>query len=115
MISMRVAADVGGTFDGHLRARREEWRRPSGEGALHAGPDGGVLTGIDEAGIDLSEVVLFSHSTTITTNALITRRFPPAGMVTTAGFRDIIEIRGGTQKDDLWDPTGMSRPLHPPS
>jgi N-methylhydantoinase A len=62
----------------------------------------GVLAGVREAGVDLADVVLFSHGTTVATNALITRRFPPAAMVTTAGFRDIIEIRRGT-KDDLWD------------
>jgi N-methylhydantoinase A len=62
----------------------------------------GVLTGVEEAGIDLRDVVLFSHGTTVATNALLTRRFPPAAMVTTAGFRDVIEIRRGT-RDDLWD------------
>ena len=54
------------------------------------------------AGIDLRDVALFSHGTTVATNALITRRFPPAAMVTTEGFRDVIEIRRGT-KEDLWD------------
>ncbi len=42
------------------------------------------------------------HGTTVATNALITRSFPRAAMVTTEGFRDVIEIRRGT-KDDLWD------------
>jgi N-methylhydantoinase A len=54
------------------------------------------------AGIDLSRVALFSHGTTVATNALLTRRFPSVAMVTTAGFRDVLEIRRGT-KDDLWD------------
>ena len=36
------------------------------------------------------------------TNALITRNLPPAAMVTTRHFRDVIEIRRGT-KSDLWD------------
>src|SRR2546423_2915148 len=62
----------------------------------------GVLAGVAGAGVDLHDVVLFSHGTTIATNALITRRFPPAAMVTTRGFRDVIEIRRGT-KPDLWD------------
>ena len=47
-------------------------------------------------------MTLFSHGTTVATNALITRRFPPVAMVTTRGFRDVLEIRRGT-KDDLWD------------
>ena len=67
-----------------------------------ADPLTGVMAGVAEAGIDLSKVALFSHGTTVATNALITRRLPPAAMVTTRGFRDVIEIRRGT-KDDLWD------------
>ena len=43
-----------------------------------------------------------SHGTTVATNALITRRLPPAAMVTTDGFRDVIEIRRAN-KEDLWD------------
>ena len=49
-----------------------------------------------------ADVTLFSHGTTVATNALITRRFPTVAMVTTRGFRDVLEIRRGT-KDDLWD------------
>ena len=65
-------------------------------------PIDGVLAGIAAAGVDLKDMVLFSHGTTLATNALITRNFPPAIMVTTKGFRDVIEIRRGT-RDDLWD------------
>ena len=61
-----------------------------------------MIAGVAEAGVDLENVVVFSHGTTVATNALLTRQFPPAAMVTTKGFRDIIEIRRGT-KDDLWD------------
>ena len=52
--------------------------------------------------IDLSEVALFSHGTTVATNALITRRLPRTAMVCTKGFRDVIEIRRAN-KEDLWD------------
>src|SRR5690606_13494039 len=65
-------------------------------------PIDGVLQGIAAGGVDLKDVVLFAHGTTLATNALITRRFPPAVMVTTKGFRDVIEIRRGT-RNDLWD------------
>src|SRR5436853_265845 len=61
-----------------------------------------VVDGVSEAGIDLGDVVVFSHGTTVATNALITRNLPPAAMVTTRHFRDVIEIRRGT-KSDLWD------------
>ena len=35
------------------------------------------MDGVRTAGIDLGRVALFSHGTTVATNALITRRFPP--------------------------------------
>jgi N-methylhydantoinase A len=65
-------------------------------------PMEGVLDGVAAADVDLADVSLFSHGTTVATNALITRRFEPAAMVTTRNFRDVLEIRRGT-KDDLWD------------
>jgi N-methylhydantoinase A len=49
-----------------------------------------VLAGVEASGIDLADVALFSHGTTVATNALITRRFPKVAMVTTKGFRDVI-------------------------
>jgi N-methylhydantoinase A len=100
--SIRVAVDVGGTFtdicifDDRSGAMRVE-KVPSSEDPIEA-----VLEGVDKAGVDLRDVALFSHGTTVATNALITRRLPRAAMVATRGFRDIIEIRRGT-KEDLWD------------
>ena len=100
--TLRVAVDVGGTFtdicvlderDGSIGVAKV----PSTTELLD-----GILCGIREAGVDMTDVALFSHGTTVATNALITRRFPPAAMVTTKGFRDVIEIRRGT-KEDLWD------------
>ena len=100
--SIRVAVDVGGTFtdicifDDRSGKMRVE-KLPSS-----ADPIDAVLQGVGKAGIDLHDVALFSHGTTVATNALITRRLPRAAMVTSRGFRDIIEIRRGT-KEDLWD------------
>src|SRR5262249_47932381 len=102
MPNLRVAVDVGGTFtdicildegDGSIDVRKV----PSTADPIEA-----VVDGVAEAGIDLRDVVVFSHGTTVATNALITRNLPPAAMVTTRHFRDVIEIRRGT-KQDLWD------------
>jgi N-methylhydantoinase A len=102
MPNLRVAVDVGGTFtdicildeaDGSIEVRKV----PSTSDPIEA-----VVDGVAEAGIDLGDVVVFSHGTTVATNALITRNLPPAAMVTTRHFRDVIEIRRGT-KSDLWD------------
>ncbi|BBG04566.1 MULTISPECIES: hydantoinase/oxoprolinase family protein [Pseudonocardia] len=103
MSRQRVAIDVGGTFtdvcvfdeDGHDVQVTKVPSTPDD-------PMRAVLDGVARGGIDLRRVSLFSHGTTVATNALITRSFRPAAMVTTHGFRDVIEIRDGT-RDDLWD------------
>lgn len=99
----RVAVDVGGTFtdvcvfDEDARDIRVTKVPSTPEDPMRA-----VLRGVQRSGVSLPDVSLFSHGTTVATNALITRSFGPAAMVTTTGFRDVIEIRDGT-KDDLWD------------
>ncbi|SFJ93212.1 hydantoinase/oxoprolinase family protein [Bradyrhizobium sp. cf659] len=102
MQTLRVAVDVGGTFTdicimdettGLIRIEKTSSTRD---------PIEGIMGGVSKAGIDLSKVALFSHGTTVATNALITRRLPRTAVVTTEGFRDVIEIRRAN-KEDLWD------------
>lgn len=103
MNSLRVAVDVGGTFTDVFVV--DETTQKSHITKVPSTPDDpmrAVMAGVERAGVDLHRVSLFSHGTTIATNALITRRFPAAAMVTTRGFRDVLEIRDGT-KDDLWN------------
>ncbi len=99
---MRVACDVGGTFTDVCILDEATGAMRVSKVPTTVDPIDGVLEGIATAGVELKDVLLFSHGTTLATNALITRRFPPAVMVTTKGFRDVIEIRRGT-RDDLWD------------
>ncbi|MBC3764237.1 hydantoinase/oxoprolinase family protein [Quadrisphaera oryzae] len=103
MSALRVAVDVGGTFT-DVCIFDEETRslRVTKVPSTPHDPMEAVMAGVERGGVDLSQVSLFSHGTTVATNALITRRFPNAALVTTRGFRDVIEIRDGT-KDDLWD------------
>ncbi len=103
MAKLRVAVDVGGTFTDVCIF--DEMTRDVRVTKVPSTPDDpmlAVLHGVRRGEIDLRDVTLFSHGTTVATNALITRRFPSAALVTTRGFRDVIEIRDGT-KDDLWD------------
>ncbi len=103
MSSTRVAVDVGGTFtdicimDEATGAIRIEKIASTPDDPMKA-----VMDGVDIAGIDLAGVTMFSHGTTVATNALITRNLPRTAMVTTEGFRDVVEIRRAT-KEDLWD------------
>ena len=101
MASLRVAVDVGGTFT-DICILDEQGGIEVGKVPSTADPIDAVVSGVVDAGIDLRDVVVFSHGTTVATNALITRNLPPAAMVTTRHFRDVIEIRRGTKRD-LWD------------
>lgn len=103
MQDLRVAVDVGGTFtDVFIFDNASKETRVTKVPSTPEDPMRAVLDGVSRAGINLADVRLFSHGTTVATNALITRNFPKAAMVTTSGFRDVIEIRDGT-KDNLWD------------
>jgi N-methylhydantoinase A len=102
MATLRVAVDVGGTFTDICILDEDGGEVQVGKVPSTADPIEAVVDGVVGAGIDLSDVVVFTHGTTVATNALITRNLPPAAMVTTRHFRDVIEIRRGT-KQDLWD------------
>ncbi|HMG97299.1 MAG TPA: hydantoinase/oxoprolinase N-terminal domain-containing protein, partial [Gaiellales bacterium] len=104
MTRLRVAVDVGGTFTDICVLDEDTGvmsvaKVPS----TPADPIDAVIDGVRNAAqVDLSDVTVFSHGSTVATNALINRTFPRAAMVATTGFRDVIEIRRGT-KEDLWD------------
>jgi N-methylhydantoinase A len=90
---MRIGIDVGGTFTDVIgiddRGRitvRKTYTTP-------ADPSEGVVTGIDKlAKAANATAKLVVHGTTIGTNALIERKGVKAGLLTTAGFRDVLEI-----------------------
>src|SRR6059058_1911617 len=102
MGNLRVAVDVGGTFTDMCILTEDGGSIEVGKVPSTADPIDAVVSGVVDAGVDLRDVVVFSHGTTVATNALLTRNLPPAAMVTTRHFRDVIEIRRGT-KSDLWD------------
>src|SRR5882724_2862967 len=100
--NLRVAVDVGGTFTDICIMDEATGLIRIEKTSSTPDPIDGIMGGVSKAGIDLSKVALFSHGTTVATNALITRRLPRTAVVTTKGFRDVIEIRRAN-KEDLWD------------
>jgi N-methylhydantoinase A len=100
--NLRVAVDIGGTFTDICILDQDTGRIRIAKTASTPDPIDGVMNGLAAGGVDLDEVVLFSHGTTVATNALIMRKLPRTAMVCTAGFRDVIEIRRAN-KEDLWD------------
>lgn len=99
----RVAVDTGGTFTDayffdELTGESHVAKVPS----IPAAPEQAVMQSLQVAGVAPRDIRLFTHGTTVATNALITRRLAKAALVTTRGFRDVLEIRDGS-KEELWD------------
>lgn len=103
MAHTRLAIDVGGTFTDVFVFNEE-----TGEvfvtktSSTPSTPEKGILNGIEKAQLNGKDIKVFSHGTTVGTNALIERKLPKTALITTKGFRDITEIRRGT-KEDIWD------------
>lgn len=94
---LRLATDVGGTFtDTVLTDARCRVLATAKTLTTHDDPAEGALAGVRRAlqiaGADIDAVSGFVHGTTLATNALLERRGARVATVTTAGFRDILEI-----------------------
>lgn len=100
---MRVATDIGGTFTdlayltdaGELRLEKAS----STPGRFEAGVDD-VLgkAGLDDG----AAIAAFVHGTTVVINALLERKGARTALITTAGFRDVLEI-GRASRPDLYN------------
>lgn len=103
MPTYRVAIDIGGTFtDVCIMKDDDRSIRVTKVPSTPHNPIDGFMSGLARGEVDLPNVSLLSHGTTVATNALITRRLPRTAMICTRGFRDILEIRR-SDKEDLWD------------
>lgn len=96
MQDIRLGADIGGTFtDIALDVRGTMYSTKVLTN--YSAPEQAILDGMEivikEAGIQLSEINIIIHGTTLATNALIERRGARTALVTTDGFRDVIEMR----------------------
>jgi N-methylhydantoinase A len=91
----RLAVDIGGTFT-DLVLDQPDRTLSSKLLTTHEAPDEAVIAGtqviLREAGVAASSLDLVIHGTTLATNALIERKGARTALVTTAGFRDSLEI-----------------------
>jgi len=106
MSGWRVGIDTGGTFTDLVAVQDDETRIvkvPSTPPHYEVA----VMDALKQAHIDPSEVDLLAHGTTVATNAVITGAVTRTALLTTAGFRDILELRRhnrGDPFDIMWDP-----------
>ena len=93
----RLGVDVGGTFTDVLLVEEGSgatWRAktastPSDQAV---GVRNGIAKVCEEAGIALSEVAQVLHGTTVATNAILEGKGATVGLVTTKGFRQVLQI-----------------------
>lgn len=103
-MTLHIATDVGGTFtdlviyeydpvslSGELRTLKVDTTPDSLER--------GVLEAIAASGADLVSTALVAHGTTVVINALTERRGAKTALITTRGFRDVLEIGRGNRPD----------------
>ena len=96
-MSYRLGVDVGGTFTDILLINQqtgETWRAKTA--STPHDQSVGVLTGIDKAcavaGISLNRIQEVLHGTTVATNAILEGKGARVGLVTTQGFRQVLQI-----------------------
>jgi N-methylhydantoinase A len=97
MPRVHIGIDVGGTFTDLVlvdldTGRSTIHKTPSTPSEPHRAPIGGLLEICRHAGVDAADVGFVGLGTTVATNALIERKGTCTGLITTRGFRDLLEI-----------------------
>lgn len=99
----RIGVEIGGTFTDLVWSdgggRLHAGKTPSTPAAIHEA----VLTVIGDAGLPLERADGITHGSTVATNALITRKGAAVGLLTTAGFRDVVIVGRGDRDHGIYD------------
>lgn len=102
--SLRIAIDIGGTFT-DLQVLEETTGRSFAckSPTTPSDPSEGFMNAVNDArerfGFSFEQVKTLFHGTTIATNAVLEDKLPRAALITTTGFRDVLEIGRHTRYD----------------
>ena len=108
-----VGVDVGGTFTDLLYLDQATGHVHLAKVPTTADNQAfGVLEALQQARVDLESLDLLVHGTTTTTNALLERKLATTGLITTRGFRDVLEL-GRRTRPKPYGLTGWFEPLIP--
>ena len=95
-LDIRLGVDIGGTFTDVVLEMPDSWHSTKVLTTYKA-PEDAIIEGMhivcEKAGISPNAVGQIIHGTTLATNALIERRGARTALITTKGFRDVIEMR----------------------
>lgn len=87
-----VGIDVGGTFTDLILIDPEKGLRIAKVPTTVHNQAFGVMAALEKGGADLASLASIVHGTTTTTNALLERKIAKCGLITTKGFRDVLEL-----------------------
>jgi N-methylhydantoinase A/oxoprolinase/acetone carboxylase beta subunit/N-methylhydantoinase B/oxoprolinase/acetone carboxylase alpha subunit len=115
---VRIASDIGGTFT-DVVAERGSQRWTAKVLTTPRAPEEGVMQGIfqvlQKSQLRPEEIGICLHGTTLATNAIIEKRGAVTALVTTKGFRDIVDIGYESRYDQYDLQIEKKRPLTPRS
>ena len=107
MSQASVAVDVGGTFTDIVFFERDTGRMeiakvPSTPKCPEKAVANGVSTILEKTATLPEQISFFGHGTTVATNTIIEKKGAKVGMITTEGFRDVIEM-GRQKRPSVYD------------
>ncbi|HVW67580.1 MAG TPA: hydantoinase/oxoprolinase family protein [Steroidobacteraceae bacterium] len=101
-MASRIGVDIGGTFTDLIYFDDQSGQILVGKAPTVADqPEVGCIEAVNQVGLSarLKDVEFFLHGTTVGLNALLERRGAVVGLLCTAGFRDVLELRRGDRND----------------
>ena len=113
---IRLAVDIGGTFTDivlQVDGRTLTYKLLTSPGSPEVAAVAGINTLLQQAGVLLNDVDSIIHGTTLATNALIERKGAKTALVTTQGFRDVLEMRNEKRFDQYSLDIELPEPLVP--
>lgn len=102
---MRASSDVGGTFTDLVYYSVDAATGECGEVMTAKSDttppnfDQGVIDTLTKSGVAIADLEFFAHGSTVVINALTERKGVKTALITTKGFRDVIEIARGNRPD----------------
>ncbi|GGG15537.1 5-oxoprolinase [Lysinibacillus alkalisoli] len=96
---MRVATDIGGTFTDLVYVDEQGNFGTDKSSTTPPHFEKGVLHVLQKSGMDKEQLTMFIHGTTVIINALTERKGAKTALITTKGFRDVLEIARGNRPD----------------
>jgi N-methylhydantoinase A len=99
---VRLAVDIGGTFTDLVAVDTASGQVVRAKADTTVNLTDGVLAALAGSGVAAGSIGAFVHGTTVVINAVTERRGAPTALVTTRGFRDVLEI-GRANRPDLYN------------